>query len=221
MKNAYMMTEAQVEALATERITGAAAVDQLDGTYLRGLVAGAQSKLGAKRGRSPAATVQLEALEGIAVSFYAAVLRGVVTADIALGSTLDAAEVSRRTLERNRRATFARTAKSTLVAWIKAGGDIRGLDAATVSKSELRASVVAAKGEAPPTSRIERAQRAILAAVAREGPGEARAHLQAVVAALQAALTELPSGNGVKPTLLQGRAGSSFRGHVAPAQAAA
>ncbi len=217
MKNQYVMTEAQIERLAAERLTGATLVDSFDGTYLRALVVATQSKLGAKRGKRMATEAQLETLEATAAPFYAAVLRGVITPDIEVSADLEPAEATRRTRERNRRATFARTAKATLVAWVTEGGDLRALDVATVTKTELRASVTAARAErgVPAANRIERAQQAILAAVAREGPDVARERLEAVIEALQAALDELPAEHG-KTTVIPARAetGASFRGHM-------
>lgn len=194
MKHQYSMNESQIEALAAERTQSQLANDATDGTYLRVLITGAQSKFGPKRGKRLATDAQMAALESVAVPYYAAVLRGVMTPDIVLDASLEAAEVQRRTRERNRRATFARTAKTTLVSWVQEGGDLRAIDVTTVTKTELRAAVTAAKAERgiPAASRIERAQRAILAAAAREGPKVAREHLEAVIAALQGALDELP-----------------------------
>jgi len=229
-KNQYVMTEAQIEALAAERTTSFMLAEGFDGTYLRALVAGVQAKLGPKRGRRPSDDSQLGVVEAIAGPFYAAVLRGVVTSDIALDATLEAAETTRRTRERNRRSTFARTAKSTLVAWIEAGGDARGLDVATVTKGFLRAAVAAKRDEGggTVTTRIEKAQTAILAAVAREGPEIAREHLERVIATLQAALDELPGGDHEhgESTVIHAKPEAVFRGHVrrvpaAPARAAA
>lgn len=194
MKNQYALTESQIETLAAERNQSLAAMESFDGTYLRVLVTGVQAKLGAKRGR-PNLEAQTAALELIAVPYYAAVLRGVTTADIALDPSLEAAEVSRRTRERNRRAIFARSAKSTLVAWMRAGGDLRAIDPATVTKAELRKAIAATEPDregVPASHRVLEAQRLILAAVAREGPEEAREHLEAVIEALQQAIEELP-----------------------------
>jgi hypothetical protein len=215
MKNVYVMTEVQIEALASERTNSLLGAETMAGTYLRALVTGSQSKLGPKRGKTPTEETQLAALEAVAVPFYAAVLRGVTTDEIAIDATVEHAEAVTRNRERNRRATFARTAKSTLVAWVKAGGDLRAIDVATVTKGELRASTAAATGGllgVPPETRLQRAQRAILAAVAREGPDVARAHLEGVIAALQEALDELPEVDAGESTVIRTRAGApTFR----------
>lgn len=208
----YTMDDKQVEALASERTRCAGVVSGFDGVYLKALVAGTQARL-VKAGKRPETVTQLAALDLVAVPFYAAVLRGVVTDEIALGADLEAAEAQRRTRERNRRATFARSAKSTLVAWVKAGGDVRALAAATVGKSELRIATVKAQAAREPAgAQIERAQRAILAAAAREGPEEARAYLGAAIEALQDALDRLP---GKKP------GDGMLRARVIPARMAA
>lgn len=196
MKSQYALNESQIESLAAKRTVSIVTVDQLDGTYLRALITGVQSKLGPKKGRTPSDEAQLAALETIAVPFYAAVLRGVTTPDIALEANMEHALVVVRNRERNRRATFARSAKSTLVAWIEAGGDVRAIDVNTVTKTELRQSTLAASSDdrgLAPESRIERATKTILATVAREGPDLARAHLESAIEALQEALEALPA----------------------------
>lgn len=194
MKNKYAMTEQQIEALAADRQGSASVTEAFDGTYLKVLITGTQSKLGAKRGRTPAVDTQLAALEGVAGPFYAAVLRGVITPDIHVDASTEPDEVRRRTREKNRRAVFARSAKSTLVQWVREGGDLRALDVATVSKGELRTSVAAARSERGVTAadRVEKAQETILAVVAHEGPETAKAYLEGVIQALQHALDEMP-----------------------------
>ena len=215
MKNQYAMTESQVEALAHERTQSLMAMDGTDGTYLRVLLNGAQAKLGPKRGRAPAKTSQIEALEVVAVPYYAAVLRGVTTPDIALGPDLEADEVQRRTRERNRRAIFARTAKSTLSTWVDEGGDLRALNVTTVTKSQLRAEVQAARSERGTTvaTRIERAKATIVAAVAHDPPEVARERLEDVIEAIQKVIDELPANDTHhETTTVRTRAGApSFR----------
>lgn len=195
MKNQYAMTEQQVESLAAERTTSLNATEGFDGTYLKVLINGVQAKLGAKRGKRLGTDTQMTTLDAIAAPFYAAVLRGVVTPEIELTPGLTVEDVQIRSRERNRRATFARTAKSTLVGWVRAGGDLRALDIEEVTKGELRASTAAAAGEnrAPAASRVERAQRMILAAVAHDPPAVKRERLYAVISALQEVIDELPS----------------------------
>lgn len=198
-RNAHHMTESQIETLAHDRTLKLGETDRADSSYLRALIYSTQAKLGPKpaqrsRGNRHVKT-QLAALAAVAAPFYAAVLRGVTTPDIAVKDGLDAAEASRRSRERNRRATFARSTKSTLVAWVRLGGDIRMLDVATVAKSELRSSVAAARD---PTlaaeTGVERAQSRIIHAIAAEAEADterARERLKAVIEALQAELDAL------------------------------
>lgn len=149
---------------------GATALDKSDATYLRVIINAVQAKLGPKKGRAPAAETQLSVFSTVVTPLYAAVLRGVTTEDIAIREGLEPAELTRRMRERNRRATFARTARSALVSWVNAGGDIRALDVSTVTKSELQRSVAAAR-EPDANRTVERAQKRILASVAAVARG--------------------------------------------------
>jgi hypothetical protein len=187
------MTEAQIESLAAERLHNATVRDGFDSTYLRVIITAVQAKLGDKvKGRRLAAGGQLKALDDVNAPFYAAVLRGVTTPEIAADPSLPLDAQRLRTLERNRRSTFARTAKSTLVSWIREGGDIRAIDVMTVSKGELRASVNAARTDGEePQSRVERAQAAIISHAQRQAPEAARETLEEAIEALQAALAQL------------------------------
>lgn len=194
MKTEYTMTEKQIEGLAAERALGLATSDRIDGTYLRVLVTGAQAALVPKVSRKAEHAAQLQAVETIGAAYYAAVLRGVMTSDIEISAGLEAQEARLRKIERNRRATFARSAKSTLLSWVRAGGDLRMLEASAVTKGEMRAAINAARGDAAsPGERIAKAQAAILSLAAREGPDEARAYLGSAIEALQAALDEIPA----------------------------
>jgi hypothetical protein len=215
MKNVYALTEQQIESMTADRTAGLSTIEGYDQTYLRVLVNGAQAKLGAKRGKRQGTESQLEALENVAGPFYAAVLRGVTSPDVAPDGITDPAEITRRTRERNRRATFARTAKSTIVTWVNEGGDIRAIDVTTVTKTELRTAINTARSERGETSarRIETAQAAILAAAAREEPDKARELLVGAIAALQAALEETPAAHG-STTVIRTQPGVMFRGHV-------
>ena len=134
-------------------------------------------------------------LESVSQPYYAAVLRGVGPPEI-------------DSRERTRRATFARTAKATLVAWVREGGDIRALDVATVTKTALRAEVSNSRAEKGfnAEQRIERAQAAILDVAARATPQEARNYILTVMSALQNALDDLAESTiHHESTVLPGR----------------
>ena len=192
----YVATEQQVEQLAASQYAASQEVEGHNNTYLRVVVVGVQAEVGTKkRGRSPTRDAQLTVIEKVHERFYAAVLRGVTTADIANEDGLLPPEKSRRALERNRRSTFARTAKTTLTNFVKAGGDIRTLDAETVTKRSLRDAIAPPE----PANRLERgyerAEKAILRAInrlARGDPGGTRERLTGLIAALQRRLNEIP-----------------------------
>lgn len=197
----YVATEAQVETLAASHWNVAIQLEGSNSTYLRVVLVGAQAELGSKRGRQPKSQAQLAVLEKVHERFYAAVLRGVTTDDIAKEDGLEPAESSRRALERNRRSTFARSSKTALANYARAGGDLRGLEPEEVTKASLRAAMA----PPPPTDRTARqlanAQGAILRAVTRRARGDpdgARGMLEAVVTKLQAALEAMEDGTPVE-----------------------
>lgn len=196
IKAHYVATEAQVEDLTVDQWHAAQALEGHNATYLRVVLAQAQSKTGtAKRGRHNK-DAQLSILETTNGAYYAAVLRGLVKADptIAAEDGLEPPERSRRALERNRRSTFARTSYRELVGFVERGGDLRGLDVETVTKAGLRAFGKPAEPENRTERTLERAQGAILRAInrlARGDPDEALERLDAILGALQARRHEL------------------------------
>lgn len=169
-KAGYVASESQIEELAHDVAVGKSA----DSTYLRVLVVAVQTALKAKRQRAATAV-------GVAHDrFYAAVLRGVGADDIT-------------PKERRRRATFARTAASTLRSFVRAGGDIRSLEVATVTKGSLRAFGITEVPEGTRYGRIAtRAQEQLVRALKRMKPAEARRTLAAVLDALGTMREELP-----------------------------
>lgn len=175
-------TEAQVEQLAHARYSAGAQASRADSTYFRVLLVACQAKLGGiKRGpgrrAAPDIKGQLGVLDAAHERFYAAVLRGVTTPDVAADDTLDRAERQRRMLERNARSGFARTAKSALWAFAEAGGDLRTLDPATTSKTAIRAALAPAEPTDKVARQIERSHGALIRAVqrqARASPDTAR-----------------------------------------------
>lgn len=132
VKSNFAATEAQVEALARDVTHGQTA----DGTYLKVLVVACQGEM-STTGRKPSPTRQKVVINKVHVRFYAAVMKGVGGED---------------NKERTRRATFARTAASTLRTFVTNGGDVRSLDVADVTKTKLRLEGV----EVPAGTRVER-----------------------------------------------------------------
>lgn len=192
----FVATDAQVEALAHDMYTTNTRAQRIDGIYLRVLIAGCQAQLGAPASKRRKSAGDIEAqntvLESVHDRFYAAVLRGVTTPEIAADASLEPAERQRRSLERNRRSTFARTAKSTLLAYVKAGGDLRSVAVEKATKANLRAFVQPQLMTAG--AKLARAQTAFVAAAtkcAEETPEQAKAILERAMAELRALLNSL------------------------------
>lgn len=223
-KGHWVANEHEVEILAQERYANAVVVARADGTYLKVILVAAQAKLGNKPRRRAVALskADIEAQAGVLKSvherFYPHVLKGITTADVAIEDGLDTSESRRRSLERNARSAFARSAYSTLRAYAEAGGDLRALDAAVVSKAGLR------KALAPPepTDRIARAiqrsQQSLMRAIARQAKRDvdtARESIETTIEALNNMLEQL--GGEVEAeepgaTTVVGRAAAPDRG---------
>lgn len=184
----FVATNEQVERLANAVVAG----HQADGTYLRVVLAHMQAKLGKPhRGRRSAADAEsAEAvLDGIHATLYPHVCKGVGNGDI-------------DTPERNRRATFARSAASTVRYFIRNGGDVRTVDVATVTKGGLRSAVAPEQPEAPEgETRVERGFRNATQAVvrsahrllARGDPDRAREQIEQALDALEGLLATEPA----------------------------
>lgn len=171
----YVATDPQVEQLAARHWENASATEVANATFLRITVARVHSLVGTTRRKLPEQSA-LEALENAYLPLYEAVLRGVVTTDIADNPKLERRERQLRALERNRRSAFARSTKATLVAYVKAGGDVRTLDVDTVTKGALRKFVADEREPTTPLERFQRARAQMLKALidmAKENPAQA------------------------------------------------
>lgn len=191
-RNKWVATEAQIETLAAAHLTADTQAQGVRGTYLKVLIVAVQSQIGAtvRKGKVD----QLGVLDKVHDKLYAAVLRGVTSADIADSETLDGDERRSRALARNARSNFARSSKAALVSYIKHGGDIRSLKAGDTSKVTLRHHVE----RADPATRLERvvsrARDTLVAIVLREAetdPDAARERIEGVIEALQATLEKI------------------------------
>lgn len=143
-KSNFVATEEQVESLARLNLSGLQQTDNVRGSYLKVLVAALQ-KTGKPSGRGRKATEVMESLTAVHDRFYEAVLRGITTPDVADDETLDREARTQRSLERNRRSNFARSAKSLVNKFIDAGGDVFTINASTVTKAELQSFVLSMK----------------------------------------------------------------------------
>jgi hypothetical protein len=180
----FLATESQVEQLA-----GLVAVGQrAGGTYLGVLVAHVQEAF-SDRGRKPSVDATLAVLDSTHEHLYAHVLKGIGNEEMPAP-------------ERNRRATFARTAASDLRYFVQKGGDVRKLDPAEVSKAQLRKI-----GRAVPTG--TRAERSFVRSfdalvratrrIARTQPDEAVERARQAIADLEALVEELEAGEQPAP----------------------
>ncbi len=191
----YHVTEVEVEKLAALHSDASSTQGVADGSYLKILLAGCQANLGKSR-KKVANMVEAHStvLDEVHLRYYNAVLRGVTTSDIEEDSTQSEDEQRRRRVEQLRRATFARSAKSTLQAYISALGDIRTLDVATTSKAGLRKYVNEAQGtpswEQTITSNRNKIEK-ICRRLAETNPGEAREILESVLSHIQDVLDSI------------------------------
>jgi hypothetical protein len=203
VKNKYAMTDIQVESFARDMVGAVDAVNSGRTTYLRVLVTQCQATLGkVKRGKTLTGETQLSVLGDVADRLYAAVLRGITTPEIAPEEGLAKEEATRRSIERNKRSTFARSAKSVLASWINAGGDIRALNVDEVTRDPLMAQVRETKGQSNDQYRMDRNIKAILRLVRKEAKRDiaaARADLAAMVETLETALDDITNGNVGEP----------------------
>lgn len=195
LESNYHVTEAEVEALAAMHMDANNTQGIADGSYLKILLAGCQATLGKSKRKIPnMVEAHSTVLDDVHIRYYNAVLRGVTSEDIQIDDSLDQEEQRRRRVEQLRRATFARSAKSTLQAYISALGDIRTLDVASTSKAGLRKYVNEASGApsweqsiASNRNKIEK----ICRRLAETNPGEAREILESVLSHIQDVLDSI------------------------------
>jgi hypothetical protein len=191
-KTGYIASDATLKTLAERYVTGADAADEVRGVYLKVLVAHSlreAQNLTHKRITMPDAIGAVTAANAL---LYSVILDAVTTPELAADDSLDKDERSRRARERNRRTTFARTAKSTLLSFVKAGGRLVTLDPTTVTKESLRTFVQQARQGPGIPDQIKAARARLEKLVAQLKETDADAAQEAVDAtgtALQAVVT--------------------------------
>lgn len=186
-KHGYIVNEATLAELARRYADGIVATEGVRATYLQILVAHSKQELGEPKRATQ--QQQLTAIEETHGKLYAIVLDAITTSDIVPDDELSKEESQRRSRERNRRSTFARTSKSTLRRWVEAGGKLASLEPATVTKESLRtpASPVQMDVDAVIARAQETLERALKVVVvqdaeaAQELVNDIQARLQAVV----------------------------------------
>jgi hypothetical protein len=141
--NQYVATPADIKALTAEQMNAIGTSNRGRTTYLRAVIATTQDTLGiTPKARSQGQPVkltkevksaQLEALEATHDKFYKAVIAAIeenpVEEENGKATTSKAAVT--------RRATFARTAMSTIRSWVKHGHDLSTLFPAKVTKHAI------------------------------------------------------------------------------------
>lgn len=190
----FVASESQIQLLASRYTNGLQTQDWVRGSYLKVLIAGTQKAAVEAGAKTP--DLLLESLNKIHEAYYAIVLRGIATPDVADAEGLDPEERTTRSLERNRRSNFARTAKAVLAAYIKAGGDLMRLDVTTTTKTELQAFATSMRGANDDMSAQHKAQLAadrveqLVRELADEDQKQAIRTVQELMARMSAILTE-------------------------------
>lgn len=125
----YLASVTDIEQITREVLQAQAAGSSGRASYLKSLVAVTRQERGITAIRKHTQPIgheerslQIDALEAVHAKFYAIVIRTIGKCPA---------------LELNRKSNFARSAKSTLRSWIKAGNDIGALDPAKVTKRML------------------------------------------------------------------------------------
>jgi len=142
----YVATPADIKALTKEQLSAITVSVRSKVTYLRALIATTQNSLGlVPRVRSvgqpvkvPKETIkeQLVALETVHEGFYASVLEAIEESPLGEDEKPKSGRGSANAIK-TRRATFARSAMSTVRSWIKHGHDLANLSAAKATKTSL------------------------------------------------------------------------------------
>lgn len=169
----YLAKPDDVTALAAAHLEAQQAVSKTHGIYFRILLASTQHAICGKttlRARSGEGgeidtAKHLECFEAVNASLYAAVLRATVPPELEASERLSADEARRRSLERNRRTNFARSAATTLRQFIKRGGNILRLAVPAATKSAVAGMTPAADGDRAPSE--DRARKKVQAAAQR------------------------------------------------------
>jgi hypothetical protein len=193
----YVANEREVELLAAAHLACSEAAKKTDGAYLRILIAALQAEFGVKKHKLSQKDTHrhAEVLAEVHTRLYPAVMRGVTTPEVEDDEHLGIDERRARAAIRNARATFARSAASTLKGFIDAGGDVRGLDLQEVTKSALRTFMLAKAGVPPKMelvmAALHRVEKQVLKWV-QEDPDQARAAIEECINRLQKLHDELP-----------------------------
>lgn len=145
----YLATDDHIKALAVSHLKADRTSKTAKNAYLRSLAAGVQEALGVEPRKAPPRgkrrklteedkKEQLQTIETLHKKYYALVLDAITTTDIVDDPKLEQKERTRRSLERNSRSNFARSAKYVLSKYVEKGGDITTVVIPTLQKSALQ-----------------------------------------------------------------------------------
>jgi hypothetical protein len=212
----YLATADAIEKLAATRFDSQDLADRAQGAYFRAVLASTQRAIAGKptlrvrkaRGAgalsAPQIANHLEAFERVNTELYGAVIRGSVTPDVADSDSLKTEERRERSLARNRRTNYARTAASAIRGFIRGGGDVTRIPVGSATKSELLKRGMNATTGTPET-RIERAATRLMSAIETLGEEDEAAAREVLQATLKKS-TELLAKMGGKTTTKPDRA---------------
>jgi hypothetical protein len=185
-------TPSEIRTIAKETVDGRHVVTSARGAYFRALIETAQADLGGKADQA----AQLQAVKAVHKRFYPIVQEATTTDDTKDTPKLDRAERRRRSLERNRRQNFARSAYTTIHRWLRAPDhDLMRLNSATVTKSQLLKDAPPTRKHALTAERVQKKAENLTGAlvgfarqVAKVDGAQAAAVLKDAIAALQGQL---------------------------------
>lgn len=208
----YLATAETIEKLAATRFDSQALADRAQGTYFRAVLASTQKAIAGKptlrtrrNGRAALSASEvanhLEAFERVNTELYGAVIRGSVTPDVEDSESLKPEVRRERSLARNRRTNYARTAASAIRGFIRGGGDVTRIAVGSASKSELlKRGVNATTGT--PESRVERAASRLMSsleALGKDDEAAAREVLQSTLKRSAELLAKMGGKSTTKP----------------------
>lgn len=155
-ENLYLVSDADLAKFAVVSVAVADTLQTFRQAYMRVLLAGTQVAIGIAKPtqRTPknystlkddVRATQIRALNDTHARYYSIILAAITTPDIVDSLRLGADERKRRSIERNRRSNYARSAKSTLAAYLNVGYDLCELNVLKASKTMVRGLVAQRK----------------------------------------------------------------------------
>lgn len=166
----YLATPDQVQQLARHHLEASSARANGGRTYLGILIATLQYRVGRKADA-------VAALDALHKQIYQDVIAGVIEPNLPKSET-------------QRRAAFARSAASTLRAYLAAGGALVELSAASTSKQQLRQAIAPPEPEDRRARTLMRAERSIVRVIHRIAKTDRAQALKDVMALIDRLHTE-------------------------------